>query len=249
MNLIKRTFYLMQRELSGYFASPIAYVIIGVFLIFSGFLFNAYLAPSGGTTSPDSVQILSGFLGTTVFILLFLGPLLTTRLIAEENRTGTLELLVTSPVRDVEIVIGKFLASMVLIIITFALTLVYVLLLLIAKAQIDWSTLGVGYLGVLLACGLFFSIGLFASSLTSSQVIAAVIAIVTTLLFWVPSLIVTDPNGNLSGLVRYVSIQQRIDDFTKGVVDLRYVVYFLSLIVFFLFLTVQALGSRRWRAA
>jgi ABC-2 type transport system permease protein len=174
------------------------------------------------------------------------GSVLTTRLLAEELRTGTLELLLTSPIRNWQVVIGKFLATVVLYIVLLFLTLYYVLLLLLLGGQVDIGPLVSGYLGLLLLGSVFFSIGLFASALTESQVIAAVIAIILSFVLYVAGpLLVQSSTGPLQDFVNSISLGGHADSLASGVIDLRDILLYVSVIGFFLFVTTRLVASRR----
>jgi ABC-2 type transport system permease protein len=243
---MKNTFYIIQRELYAYFASPLAYVVMAFYLIFSGFIFSAFMRPQG-LTPLDATQVLRGYFQNMGFILLFFGSLLSTRQIADEQRTGTLELLFTSPVRSWEVVLGKWLATMFLFIILQLFTTYYVITILIVGGRIDVGATLTGYLGLILEGGVFFAIGLFASAISNSQVIAAVVSLITSLVLWILGPLVVRPENTewWAEFLRFVSLQQHIESFARGVIDLRDTVYFLSLITFFLFSTAQAIAVRR----
>lgn len=243
---MKNTYYVVQRELYAYFAAPLAYVVMAVFLVFSGFLFSAFVRPQGATPV-DATQVMRGWFSNMGFILLFFGSLLSTRQIAEENRTGTLELLFTSPVRSWEVVFGKWLATVILFLILLVFTAYYLLVMIIIGGSVDWGAVLTGYLGLTLQAGVFFAIGLLASAITNSQVIASVISLISSLVLWILGPLVTRPENTewWAEFLRFISLQQHIDSFSRGVIDLRDTVYYFSLIVFFLYCTAQALEVRR----
>jgi len=240
---MKNTYYVTQREVYAYFASPIAYVIMAVFLVFSGIFFFSY-ASSQGTDANTAMRSWFSVLG---FFMLFFGSILTTRLIAEEQKSGTLELLFTSPVRNWEVVLGKWLASMVLFAILLLLTLYYVILLLILGGKLDYGQLAAGYIGLFLEGGVFFAIGLFASALTFNQVIAAVVALVICLIFYILGPLVVQPGTTdwLASALNFITLQSHMQTFSQGVLDLRDIIYFGSLIALFLYGTGQSITTRR----
>jgi ABC-2 type transport system permease protein len=243
---MKNTFYIAQRELYAYFATPIAYVIMATFLLFSGLIFHLFLS-NGIADANTTMRNWFGyqFFVTGLLIMLF-GSVLTTRLLAEELRTGTLELLLTSPIRNWQVVIGKFLATVVLYIVLLFLTLYYVLLLVLLGGQVDIGPLVSGYLGLLLLGSVFFSIGLFASALTESQVIAAVIAIILSFVLYVAGpLLVQSSTGPLQDFVNSISLGGHADSLASGVIDLRDILLYASVIGFFLFVTTRLVASRR----
>jgi len=239
---MKNTYYLMQRELYAYFASPIAYVIMGFFLAFSGVLFSGYLSPTS-----DANSVMRQWFSVIGFVMLFIGSLLTTRLIAEEQRTGTLELLFTSPVRDWEVVLGKFLASVVLFLLLMVITLYYLLAMAILGGRFEWGPILTGYIGLILLSGVFFAVGLMASAFTQSQAVAAVISLILSLFLWIagPLFIRQNDDSWWAGAINFISLQPHIDSFSKGVLDLRDILFYLSLIVLFLIITTQVLKVRR----
>ena len=229
------------REWHTYTSSPVAYVVAAVFLALSGYLFSLILFSSRQAT----LRYLFENIG---FLLVLIAPLITMRLFAEERRTGTVELLLTLPFRDTEVVMGKFTASLMLLLLMMLPTLWYVaLLLFVARTLPDVGPLATGYLGVVLQGATLLSLGLFASSLTSNQVVAAVVAFTIGLAFWL-----IGAAGNFVGgpqvaeVLRYLTFPERFQDFARGIIDLRSVVFYVSLIAAFLFLTYTSLQTRRW---
>ena len=244
--------YIARKELRTYFSSPIAYVIMTAFLAFTGLLFIDSLSGPFREASMRqffSGETSSGLFGDSInaaFVLLLLGPVLTMRLLAEESKLGTLELLLTSPVRDVEVVIGKFLASLVIMMILLALTLYYPILLWV-WGNPDSGAIFSGYLGMFLLGGLFLAVGLFASSLSSSQIASAVVALVLLLLFWFINDAADFFRGRPETVLEFVSPRFHFNDFARGVVPTQAIIYYLSLTAIFLFLAIRSLESRRWR--
>ncbi|MBI4498135.1 MAG: ABC transporter permease subunit [Chloroflexi bacterium] len=229
-----------RREWSAYTVSPVAYVLAAIFLAISGFLFALILINTRQATLRYVFENMN-------FLLLFLAPLITMRLLAEERRTGTVELLLTLPFRDSEVVVGKFLASFLLYAVILVPTLWYVVLLrVLAGAAPDAGPLLSGYLGLLLQGGVLLAVGLFASSLTSNQVVAAVIAFALALGLWLVGALGSIAGGQAAQLLQFLTLPTHFYDFARGVIDLRSVVYHLSLIAGFLFLTYTSLQTRRW---
>ncbi|MBX5489741.1 MAG: ABC transporter permease subunit [Chloroflexi bacterium] len=228
-----------RRELYAYFTSPIAYVIGALFLLISGFLFSLILNLSSEAT-------MRPLFGNLSVIFLFAVPFLTMRLLAEEARTGTLELLLTAPVRDSQLVLGKFLGALLLVLAILACTAIYPIILLLAGNP-DRGPILAGYLGIILQAAAFLAIGLFASSLTQNQIIAAMLTFVILLLLWLSDALGNYTGGRIGDLFRFLSITRHLDEFPRGIIDTRHIVYFLSAIVVALFLTVQSVQSRRWR--
>ena len=228
------------KEIQIYFSSPTAYIVGMIFLALAGFFFVRDLG------SPFPEASLSSFFQGTTIILVLMGPALTMRLMAEEQKLGTIELLLTSPVRDWEIVVGKYLASLVFYLATLALTLYYVILL-VVFADPDMGPIYSGYLGLVLYGAAALSIGLLASTLTSNQIVAAVVAMGVLLALFFADAASTTLGSTASSIIGEVGIKSHFDDFERGVIDTKHVIYFLTFIAFFLFLTIRALESRRWR--
>lgn len=247
----------VRKEWKGYFASPIGYVVIGMYAIVFGYFYTVGLSwfirqsmqgpqmGGGGPMNVNQQMIRYVFLNSTV-IFLFVVPLITMRTYAEEKRSGTIELLMTSPITDFQIVIGKFLGAMSLYAAMLAVTLVHIGVL-FAYGNPEWKPIFSGYLGLLLLGGCFVSVGLFFSSLTKNQIVAGMFTFVVLLLLWV-----IDWVGNFSGpsierVTSFLSLTGHVEDFLRGIVDTVHVVYYLSFITFGLFLTAKAVDSERWR--
>jgi ABC-2 type transport system permease protein len=238
---MNNTLAIAKRELNAYFASPVAYVVSAAFLVVMGLLFGFVL----GAPLQYREANLSPVLGSAPVILLLVAPALTMRLLSEEQRSGTIELLLTAPVRDWEVVLGKFLASLGLYLTMLALTLYYPLLL-IVFGNPDRGILASGYLGVVLLGASFLSIGLLASSLTQNQVVAAMISFGLILLLWLVSFLSNIVTGQAADIITYVSIIGHYGDFMKGLVSSKDVIYYLSIIAGALFLATRSLETRRW---
>ena len=234
---------LTRREVASYFVSPIAYVAMVLFLLVAGILFAA---PYIGAFQPGNPAAMTQTFGIVSFILLLAVPILTMRSLAEERRSGTLETLLTAPVTDTQVVLGKFLGCWAFYLVMVAPTLLYVVALK-AFGNPDLGPVASGYLGLVLLGALYVAVGLFASSLTHNQVIAAVVAFVILLL-----LTLLGPIGGAvptpwRTILRHLSTSAHYDDFGEGVVDLVHVIYFAVFTLYVLFLTVKVLESRRWR--
>jgi ABC-2 type transport system permease protein len=190
--------------------------------------------------------MIRGVFDNSMVIFLFVVPLITMRAYAEEKRSGTIELLMTSPITDFQIVMGKFLGAMSLYGAMLGITLIHIAVL-FAYGNPEWKPILTGYLGLVLLGGCFVSVGLFFSSLTKNQIVAGMFTFVVLLLLWVISWI-----GNFSGptverLTSYLSLTSHVDDFLRGVIDTQHIVYYLSFITLGLFLTAKAVDSERWR--
>ena len=240
MNSVRSSLAVAQRELKAYFVSPVAYVVTAFFLLIAGYLFAAILIQS----NEASLRFLHSNLSV---IWLFVIPFITMRLLAEEQRTGTIELLQTNPVREYEIVIGKYLAAFVFVLFMVAFTLYYPALIYALQGRPDVGPMVAGYLGIILQAGAFLAVGLLASSLTENQMIAAMISFAILLVFWLADAVANNLGAPLRDIFRYLSITQHFQDFPRGVIDTTHIVFFLSLIVGCLVLTMLSLQSRRWR--
>jgi len=228
-----------RRELGSYFASPLAYVVTAAFLVINGVFFYLNLYFGQQATIRPVVQ-------TILTIFLLLTPVLSMRLLAEEQRTGTLELLLTAPVRDGEVVLGKYLAGLGFVGAMLALTLVYPAILFAFGSPDRGAVLG-GYLAMVLFAAAAMALGLFASSLTQNQIVAAVIAFAFLLVLWVLDGLSSVFGGKAGEVVGYLALYPHFNDLTKGVIDTKDVIYYLSLVVGALFLTARSLEARRWR--
>lgn len=253
---------LLQKELTIYFGGPIFYITGFFFLLLAGYFFytNALyygiisLQAAQQAGNPEvaaqlnpQMMIYRPLFAVLAIVLLFLVPLLTMRLLAEEKRSGTWELLSTYPLTDWAIILGKFGAAFlvycVFLAFTFAFSLAFGFM-----TQLDWAALGVGYLGLMLLGGCCLALGLFASSLTENQIIAGVVGFALLLLLWIIGWVQELGAGVLGKVMQGLSMMDHYDDFTKGVINTRDLVYCASFIFFFLFLTKRQLESRRWRA-
>jgi ABC-2 type transport system permease protein len=246
-----------NKELRSYFTSPIAYIVIGFFALLYGWFFVAILAAFvrnsmpmgqfGGMQAMNVNQMLIRPLLQNMLVLnLFMLPAVTMRSYAEEKRSGTIELLLTSPITDLQIVIGKFLGAMTLYVIMLLVSLIH-LGALFRYGQPEWKPILSSYLGLLLFGGSFVAVGMFISTLTRSQIVAFMSSFGVFLLLWVITWI-----GSLVGplgerLTNYLSIVDHYDDFGKGVIDTTHLIFYASFITFGLFLTAKSVDSERWR--
>jgi len=233
-----------KRELQSYFVSPIAYVAIAVYLIICGFIFALDM---NAMAQYGIAPTLQNQFSTMIFLLLLFAPVLTMRLLAEEQRMGTLELLLTSPVLDWEVVLGKFLASLGVLLLTIVIAFAYGLMLL-AYGNADLGPMAAGYLGLFLSGGALLSIGVLASAMTQNQVVAAVIAVVVNLILW----IISAGSQMLSNVTATQALTQlgffeHTTNFWRGIIDTNDIVYFVSLMALALFLATRILETRRWR--
>jgi len=235
---VRNTTTIALKEFKSYLASPMAYVVTGIFLVLTGFLFSI----SPATYFETSIR---GFLGTGNLLLLLLASVLTMRLLAEERKMGTLELLLTAPVRDSEVIAGKFLGSLGILTAMLALTFYYPILLM-WFGDPDWGPIATGYLGLFLLGSVSLAVGLFASSLTSNQLVAAVVAGGILFALWFVGMAADLLPEALGEVIGYLSLSYHFPDFMRGIIDTRGLIYYLSITVLFLFLAVRSLESSRW---
>ena len=244
------------KELRAYFASPIAYVVIGFFALIYGYFFYVLLAffnrqsmqmsmGMGGSMNINQMLIAPVLQNVTV-VLLFLLPMITMRTYSEEKRTGTMELLLTSPLTDMQIIFGKFLGAMGLYAAMVAVTLIHTSLLFL-YGDPELKPVLTAYLGILLMGGCFISVGLLISSMTRNQIVAGTITFAVFLVLWVINWIGSFVGPTAQAVLSHLSLTDHFDDFTKGVLDTKHIIYYLSFIGFGLFLTAKAVDSERWR--
>jgi ABC-2 type transport system permease protein len=201
----------------------------------------------GGPQSMNLNQdMLRPVLQNVTVLLLFVLPAMTMRSYAEERRSGTIELLLTSPLTDLQIVLGKFVGALTLYAVMLAVTLIHIAVLFMYGSP-EWKPVMTSYLGLLLLGGSFLSVGLFISTLTTNQIVAYIVTFSTFLTLWIISWIGTFSSGMLTDVTAYLSIIEHFDDFSKGVIDTTHVIYYLSLITFGLFLTAKSVDTERWR--
>jgi len=228
-----------RRELEAYFVSPIAYIVTAAFLVISGYLFSLILID----LHQASLEIL---FANIIVTLLFITPLLTMRLLADEQRMGTLEVLMTAPVRDWEVVVGKFLAALGLFGVMLLFTLYYPFLIWRFGGSPDPGPIISGYLGLLLMAGAMLAIGTLTSTMTSNQMVAAVLCFGILLMLWLVDA-ASRVAPSLAGLLAELSLRERYLDFARGAINLEDVVYYLSLVAGALFIATRVLESRRYR--
>ena len=255
---MRNVWIICRKELGSYFASPIAYVLLVMFGVVFGYMFWNALgefvvagiqSEMSGRSFPMNLNewIIRPLLSNLNVINLFFVPLITMRLFAEEKRTGTIELLATSPVRDIEIILGKWLASVAL----YACLLLFTALnfaFLFKYGHPDWKPLLVGYLGILLLAGALLAIGTFMSSMTKNQIIAGAITFGVCLLLYVFGWVSGYETAAWARVLSYMSVATHIESFEKGVLDSKDAIFFLTLIFLGLFFTARSMESLRWRS-
>jgi ABC-2 type transport system permease protein len=230
------------KEFKSYLASPMAYIVISIFLIFTGAFFGL-VGPFNSSTYIETSM--GGFLQPASIIILLFGPLLTMRLLAEERKLGTIELLMTAPVRDSEVIIGKFLGSVGVMVVMLVFTIYYPIMLIIFGDP-DMGPIGTGYLGLFLLGCASLAVGIFASSLTSNQIVAAVVAGGILLGLWFLGTAASYLPQVVGNAIGYFSPSTYFPDFMRGIIDTRGIIYYLSIIALFLFLGIRSLENSRW---
>ena len=240
---LRNTLAIAWKEIKSYFSSPMAYVVAAFFVTWCAIWF---VRGTIDTTFPEAT--IRGFLYffLTWWIIILISSVLTMRLFAEEAKMGTLELLLTAPVKDYEIVIGKFLSTLVMMLATLAFTLYFVLLL-FWFGDPDPGPIFSGYLGIILLWSSILAIGLFASSLTDNQIVSFVVTTAIAGFFFIIDVAAGRLTGVTADVLTRASLLGHIDDFGRGVIDVSNLVYYISVTVLFLFLTVISLEMRRWR--
>lgn len=255
MDSVRNTLAIAGKELRSYFASPMGYILIGLFALLFGAFFRVYLtgfaersqqmAMGGGAVNVNE-WLIRGVLHNVAIIILFIMPMVTMRTYAEEKRSGTMELLLTSPITDLQIIVGKFLGAMGLFAAMLLVTAIDIAIL-FRIGNPELKPVLAGYLGLFLLGGSFLSVGLLISSLTKNQIVAGVMTFAVFLLLWIINWF-ADSVGPLGRtIVSFLSITEHLDDFTKGIIDTKHIIYYLSFITFGLFLTAKSVDSERWK--
>jgi ABC-2 type transport system permease protein len=247
-----------NKELRSYFAGPIAYIAIGLWALLYGYFYVAILqffvrnsmqmmGQMGGPQSMNvNQQLIRPLLQNVTIMMLFVLPMVTMRTYSEEKRSGTIELLLTSPLSDLQIIMGKFLGAMGLYAVMLLVTVPHIALLFI-YGNPEWKPILTAYLGLLLLGGCFISLGLLISSLTKNQIVAGMVTFAVFLLLWIITWIGSFSGPTVDQLTQYLSIIDHLDDFSKGVLDTKHLIYYVSFITFGLFLTAKSVDSERWR--
>jgi ABC-2 type transport system permease protein len=247
-----------KKEMRLYFTSPVAWVVFTIFLLIAGYFFYSIFAfftlasmqsamnPQMGRDLNVTDSVMRPLFSNISVILLLLMPLVTMRLFAEERRSGTIELLLTYPVRDGAVLAGKYLAALGLYAIMIGLTLLYPGIV-VYFARLEWGPILTGYLGLLLMGATFIAVGVFASSLTENQIVAAITTFGALLIFWILGWSADYAGGTAGKVMQFLSILEHNDSFSKGVLDTKDVLYYLNFTVLALFLTLRSLEARRWK--
>lgn len=246
----------------SYFVSPVAYAVLTAFTFISGFFFSLILfdvdrwarqqveqtARFGGAAQPVDVPglVLNNYLSTLEVLLIFVLPFITMSLFAEEKKRGTIELLLTSPVRDLETVLGKFFSAYTFFLVMMGASFLPMISMFVFSRP-DVGPFVAGYLGIMLFGAALISVGLFVSTLTESQIISAILTFVIILFFWLINAMGPFTTGVAREVLEYLSIVGHMEDFLKGVIASPHVVFYLTLMFFGLFLTYRSVESLRWR--
>ena len=249
---------IFKKEMRLYFTSPVAWVVLTIFLLIAGYFFYSIFAfftqasiqsamnPQMGRELNVTDSVMRPLFSNISVILLLLMPLVTMRLFAEERRAGTIELLLTYPVRDGAVLAGKYLAALGLYAIMIGLTLLYPAIV-VYFARLEWGPVFTGYLGLLLMGATFIAVGVFTSSLTENQIVAAITTFGVLLIFWILGWSADYAGGTAGRVLQFLSILEHNDSFSKGVVDTKDVLYYVNFTVLALFLTLRSLEARRWK--
>jgi gliding motility-associated transport system permease protein len=259
---MKSVFWIARREIGSYFYSPIFYVVTTVFLILYSYLFvlilsdfsqaSLQVAPQAAAYQKAGISInanemvIAPSLGNMSIVLLFIIPLITMRSFAEEKKNKTFSLLLSSPVHLSGIVLGKFLACLAVVAFMILLSS-YSIAFVVMAGQPEIAPILSGYLGILLMTGCYVAMGVFASSLTDNQIVAAVIGFGFALLMWILELPAQNSDSGIGIILDYISLRSHQESFLKGILDSSDIVYYLSFMAFILLATHQVLDSRRWR--
>jgi ABC-2 type transport system permease protein len=247
-----------SKELKSYFASPIAYVVIGLYALVYGFYFytaveffnrqSMQMAGFGGPAPAVNIneQLIRPVFQYSMVVFLIVLPMVTMRTYSEEKRSGTMELLLTSPITDFQIIMGKFLGAMGLYASMLGVTLLHVALLYWVSTP-EWMPIATSYLGLLLMGGCFMSVGLLISSFTKNQIVAVVATFAVFMMLWMINWLASFTGPTTQAVLNYLSITGHLEDFMGGVIDTKHVVYYLSFIAFGLFLTARSVDTERWR--
>lgn len=235
---MKNTYLIFLKEVKAYFNSPIAYIVIIVFLLITGWLFASPLFLINQAT-------MNHFIGNIPLLFTFFIPAITMRLFSEEMKSGTIEILMTLPFKDIEIVLGKYLSALFVLFVAIALTFVHPLSLSIL-GNVDWGQIIGCYIGMFIMGAGLAAISLFTSSITQNQVIAFILGFLFCFTFFMLGKILDFIPGRLSTVVEYISLDYHFNNLCKGVIDSRNIVYFMSQIILFISLTLSLIGMRKW---
>jgi ABC-2 type transport system permease protein len=231
---------IFKKEFSSYFTSPMAYIFLVVFGLVNGYFFSNTFFLIGQSDLRSLFNIIP-------MVYLFFIPAITMGLIAKEKNLGTMEIICTLPIKEYEFVIGKYLAALALILIGLIFTIVHFVTLVSFGTNIDYGALFTGYLGLFFAGAVYAAIGTFASSLFDNQVVAFIIGVFIVLMFFLFDKLLIFVPSFMAGTIQYMSVDYHMSNMSRGVIDTRNIIYFVSVVGIFLFATVQSLSSRKWK--
>jgi len=252
---VRNILAIADKELRSYFASPIAYIMIGLFSLLFGVFFYLFLVAFvqqseqmmqfGGGGAPNINQMMiGGLFQNTAVVILFMMPMITMRTYSEEKRSGTIELLLTSPLTDLEIIVGKFIGAMGLYVAMLLVTMIYIGILFI-YGNPEWKPILTAYLGLILFGGCFISLGLFISSLSKNQIVAAILCFGMLIPIFSVGLLDSMFTGKGRDWLSYLNLWDHMDEFARGVVDSRRIIYYLSATVLFLLRATVSLSAKK----
>ncbi len=236
----KNILNIFKKEFNSYFTSPMAYIFLVVFALVSGYFFSNTFFLIGQSD-------LRALFNIVPMVYLFFIPAITMGLIAKEKNLGTMEVMCTLPIKEYELVLGKYLAALSLLFIGLLFTVVHIITLANFGTNIDYGALFTGYLGLFFAGAVYAAIGTFASSLFDNQVVAFIIGVFIVLMFFLFDKLLIFVPSFMAGFIQYISVDYHLSNIARGVIDSRNIIYFFSIIGWFLFLTVQVLNSRKWK--
>ncbi len=228
------------KELKSYFNSPMAYIFLVIFAVINGYFFTRTFFLFNQSDMRSLFNIIP-------LVYLFFIPAVTMSLIAREKNLGTMEVISTLPLKDIDFVAGKFLAAFSLVLTGLLVTLIHFFTLTQVGTNVDYGAVFTGYIGLALAGAVYSSVGTFASSITDNQVVAFIIGIFIVLVFFLMDKMLMFVPVYLTGIIQYLSVDYHLSNISRGVIDSRNLVYFASVVSFFLFMTVRILEIRKWR--
>ena len=237
---MRNTVAIYQKELRSYFNGPMAYVFLVLFALLCGYFFTITFFVMGQSD-------LRALFGIVPMVYLFFVPAISMGLISREKSLGTMEVVTTLPITDIQFVIGKYLSAVTLILVALLFTAMHLVTLMAVGTNIDYGALVMGYFGLILVGSFYAAIGTFASSLTENQVVSLIVAIAVVIVFFLMDKLLLFVPTTISGIVQYLSVDYHLSNISRGVVDSRNLVYFGSMIWLFLALTVRVLEMRKWR--
>ena len=229
-----------MKEMKSYFNSPMAYIFLIIFAIINGYFFTRTFFLFNQSDMRSLFNIIP-------LIYIFFIPAITMSLIAREKNLGTMEIMSTLPLKDIDFVMGKFLSALSLIIIGLFITLIHFFTLTQVGTNIDYGAVFTGYIGLALAGAVYSSVGTFASSLTDNQVVAFIIGIFIVIIFFLMDKMLMFMPVSMTGLIQFLSVDYHLSNISRGVIDSRNLIYFSSVVGFFLFMTIRILEIRKWR--